>query len=69
FNNETQKSVEKAKETKIYPLYKFITSGQDELVKELQYTKENEDEIPEDNYFEGISVYQNYFNEHLTGLL
>lgn len=67
FDNETQKSVEKAKETTIYPIYKFITAGQEELVQALQ--RESEDEIPEENYFEGIEVYQNYFNKNLTGIL
>ena len=67
FNNETQKSIEKAKETTIYPVYKFITAGQEELVKGLQNTIE--DEIPEDLYFEGIEVYQNLFNKNLVGFL
>ena len=67
FDNETQKSVEKAKETTIYPIYKFITAGQEELVQALQV--ESEDDLPEENYFEGIEVYQNYFNKNLTGIL
>lgn len=67
FNNETQKSVEKAKETVLYPVYKFITSGQEEIVHSLQ--SNIEDEIPEDNYFEGIEVYQNYFNKRLVSIL
>ena len=67
FDNETQKSVEKTKETTIYPIYKFITAGQEELVQALQ--GETEDDIPEENYFEGIEVYQNYFNKNLTGIL
>ena len=67
FDNETQKSVEKAKETTIYPVYKFITAGQEDLVRELQ--DELDDDIPEENYFEGIEVYQGYFNRQLTGIL
>ena len=67
FDNETQKSIEKAKETIIYPVYKFITAGQEDLVKALQNNEENE--IPEENYFEGIEVYQSYFNKQLTGIL
>ncbi len=67
FNNETQKSIQKAKETTIYPAYKFITSGQEEIVHSLQNIIE--DELPEDNYFEGIEVYQNYFNKNLVGIL
>ena len=67
FNNETQKSVEKTKETTITPVYKFITAGQEDVVKQLQ--ENNEDEITEDNYFEGIEIYQNYFNKNLVGIL
>jgi len=67
FDNETQKSVEKAKETTIYPVYKFITTGQEDLVRELQ--GEPDDDVPEENYFEGIEVYQGYFNTQLTGIL
>lgn len=67
FDNETQKSVEKAKETTIYPVYKFITAGQEDLVRALQ--GESEDDVPEENYFEGIEVYQGYFNRQLTGIL
>ncbi len=67
FDNETQKSVEKAKETTIYPVYKFITAGQEDLVRALQ--GESEDDVPEENYFEGIEVYQGYFNKQLTGIL
>ena len=67
FDNETQKSVDKAKETTIYPVYKFITAGQEELVRTLQ--GELDDDVPEENYFEGIEVYQGYFNNQLTGIL
>ncbi len=67
FNNETQKSVEKTKETTITPVYKFITAGQEDVVKQLQ--ENNEEEITEDNYFEGIEIYQNYFNKNLVGIL
>ncbi len=67
FDNETQKSIEKAKETTIYPVYKFITAGQEDLVKELQ--SELDDDTPEENYFEGIEVFQSCFNKQLTGIL
>ncbi len=67
FNNETQKSIEKIKEVNILPIYKFITVGQEDLVKSLQQC--DEDEIPEENYFNGIDVYQNYFNKNLVSLL
>ena len=55
FNNETQKSVEKIKETKILPMYKFIAP-------------EHSDFSDEEGYFEGIEVYQNYFNKNLVSL-
>ena len=58
FNNETQKSIEKTKTVEILPVYKFIC----------------DDEIAEQNnletgYFEGIEVYQSYFNNNLVGVL
>lgn len=69
FDNETQKSVEKIKQVKILPIYKFITVGQEEIVKKLQLEAANgDDEIPEENYFEGIEVYQNYFNKNLVSV-
>ena len=30
---------------------------------------ELDDDVPEENYFEGIEVYQGYFNKQLTGIL
>ena len=70
FDNESQKSVEKAKETTIFPIYKFITAGQEDLVKEIQSKIiEEDEEIPEENYFEGIEVYQNFFNKNLVSIL
>lgn len=60
FNNETQKSIEKVKSVKIMPLYKFtLQNGIPDIIK-----KEDED-----GYFEGIDVYQSYFNENLVGIL
>ena len=58
FNNETQKSVEKAKEIEILPVYKFVLDENSPKLNE-------EDE----GYFEGIEVYQNYFNDNLVGVL
>ncbi len=55
FNNETQKSVEKIKETTILPIYKFIA--------------DNHQLSDEEGYFEGIEVYQSLFNSHLVSAL
>ena len=60
FNNETQKSVGKLQSAKIMPVYKFtIKNGIPAEIK------------PEDDegYFEGIEVYQNYFNDNLVNIL
>ena len=60
FNNETQKSIEKVKSVKIMPMYKFtLENGIPDIIK-----KEDED-----GYFEGIDVYQSYFNDNLVGIL
>ncbi len=58
FNNETQKSVEKIKETEILPVYKFVLN-------------ENSPKLNEEDsgYFEGIEVYQNYFNSDMVSVL
>lgn len=60
FNNESQKSIEKIKSAKIMPMYKFILKNgvPDEIKKE-----------DEEGYFEGIEVYQNYFNTDLASIL
>ncbi len=55
FNNETQKSVDKVQEVEIFPVYKFIAP---------QITQFSEEE----GYFEGIEVYQEYFNNELTSI-
>ena len=62
FNNETQKSIEKIKETTIYPLYKFVLNEQEppKMIKE---------QVKEEGYFEGINVYQSYFNPDLVSVL
>ena len=56
FNNETQKSVEKVNETEILPMYKFIAP-------------QNTNFSDEEGYFEGIEVYQSFFNENLVSAL
>jgi len=61
FNNETQKSIEKVKEFSIKPVYKFILSHTKSLPSFLQ-------EKTEEGYFEGIEVYQNYFNPELVSV-
>ena len=55
FNNETQKSVEKIKTVKIMPMYKFIAPEKTEF-------------SDEEGYFEGIEVYQSYFNPALVSV-
>ena len=76
FNNETQKSVEKLKTVKIMPMYKFILGGRrtedTDICQDYSHTS-----IPqalhtsanEEGYFEGIEIYQNYFNDDLVGIL
>ena len=66
FNNETQKSIEKIKEINILPVYKFTVEGNEKLIQELQ---QDEDDVPDESYFDGIEVYQNYFNPDLISVL
>lgn len=66
FNNETQKSIEKLKSAKILPMYKFtlpIAEQKGEMPKQVWDNVENE------GYFEGIEIYQNYFNKNLVTIL
>ena len=66
FNNETQKSIKKITEpVYIRPLYKFVLPDNppNEFPKELKEQFENE------GYFEGINVYQSYFNSDLVNIL
>ena len=66
FNNETQKSIKKITEpVSIRPLYKFVLPDNppNEFPKELKEQFENE------GYFEGINVYQSYFNSDLVNIL
>lgn len=66
FNNETQKSIEKLKSTEILPMYKFTLSDvSDDLWQKLAPKDDGE----EKGYFEGIEIYQNYFNNKLVTVL
>ena len=64
FNNETQKSVEKTDIAEIYPLYNFVlpkTTPND-------FPCEIKTQLEEEGYFEGINVYQSYFNSDLVSV-
>lgn len=66
FDRETQRSIEKGiKEVNIYPMYKFVLGEKypDGFPKEL------EDNLSEERYFEGIEVYQSYFNDDFVSIL
>ncbi len=71
FNNETQKSIEKIKEIKILPIYKFVLDEKKQVLKDLQkvIVENSEDVIPDESYFDGIEVYQNFFNDNLVSIL
>lgn len=66
FNNETQKSIEKLKSTEILPMYKFTL---EKVADDLWPKLAPKDEGDEKGYFEGIEVYQNYFNNDLVNIL
>ena len=66
FNNETQKSIEKLKSTKILPMYKFTLKN---INNDLWQKIAPKDEGENEGYFEGIEVYQNYFNDKLVSVL
>ena len=65
FNNETQKSVQKIKSSKILPVYKFVLSSFDKK----NVPPELAEQIENEGYFEGIEIYQNYFNPEMVSIL
>jgi len=67
FNNETQKSVEKIKQIEILPVHKFLIT--DENKKSFNLSAELSEQLQEEGYFEGIDVYQSYFNPQLVSVL
>ena len=67
FDNETQKSIEKVKEIEILPVHKFILN--DENKKTFNLSPELSEQLVEEGYFEGIDVYQSYFNSKLVTVL
>ena len=64
FDNETQKSVEKIKEIDILPLYKFVLPQQ----APKEFSAKLNEEFSEEGFFEGINVYQSYFNPDLVSV-
>jgi hypothetical protein len=68
YNNEFEqyrKSIEKIQEAIILPLYKFVLpkTPSKELSNSLR------EQISEEGYFDGINVYQSYFNDELINIL
>lgn len=66
FDNETQKSIEKTKNVTIKPIYKFVLDK-----KQPPQTKKIPQALAsklDEGYFEGIEIYQNYFNENLVSV-
>ena len=65
FDNETQKSIEKVKEIEITPIYNFVLPQN----PPESFSQNLKLQFTEEGYFEGINVYQSYFNENLVSLL
>lgn len=63
FNNETQKSIGKTSECLIKPIYKFLLNR--EQLKGKGFPEPLKEKIETEGFFEGIEVYQNYFNSNL----
>ncbi len=77
FNNETQKSIEKLKSAEILPMYKFCVLQEEPLTRHSVTPSPRSGEgwnhvkelVENEGYFEGIEVYQNYFNNDLVNIL
>jgi len=65
FNNETQRSIKKLDSANIYPLFKFKLSTAN-LTKLPNKIKE---QILNEGFFEGVNVYQNFFNQDLDCII
>ena len=66
FDNETQKSIKKlAEPVSIRPLYKFVLPQN----PPIDFPKELKEQFENEGYFEGINVYQSYFNTDLVNIL
>lgn len=65
FDNETQKSVERIKEIEILPLFKFVIPQN----PPVGLSAKLKEELKEEGYFEGINVYQSYFNSQMVSVL
>lgn len=65
FDNETQKSVEKIKEVEVNPLYKFVLPP----IAPDEFSPALKEQFCEEGYFEGVNVYQSYFNTELVSVL
>ena len=66
FDRETQRSIDKGiKEVNINPMYKFVIG--DDMPE--NFPNELKDQLSEEKYFEGIEVYQSYFNDELVSIL
>ena len=65
FNNETQKSIEKVNEILIYPIYKFLLPNK----IPSDFPQNLFEQVNIEGYFEGINVYQSYFNLKLVNIL
>jgi len=63
FDNETQKSIEKITEVSIQPVCKFILDKNNKKLPSFLSEK-----MANEGYFEGIEVYQNYFNPNLVSV-
>lgn len=69
FNNETQKSIEKIKEFNVKPVYKFVLDAKMQRGKEAKnIPNEIQERVNQEGFFEGIEVYQNYFNNNLVSV-
>ena len=81
FNNETQKSIEKIKEFEILPVHKFVLNTSNSYSERVSKSVKNNvedfknlsselsEQLQEEGYFEGIDVYQSYFNTDLVSVL
>ena len=65
FDNETQKSIEKGVNVNIKPIYKFVLPP----APPKEFSSPLKDKLDSEGYFEGVNVYQSFFNSELVSIL
>ena len=65
FGGSMQSVIQKIKEIEILPIYKFVLSD----LPPNEFSKGLKEQFINEGFFEGVNVYQSYFNPELVSVL